>query len=69
MNKMDERIFGLSVFFGFALGGVIGAGLGAAAGNVSIGFWAGALGGVFIGWFVAAARLGRKPGNSASSKR
>lgn len=57
MNKKDEQKFGLYVFAGVAIGGIIGALLGAANGNVFNGFWIGALAGVAIGWFIAAAVL------------
>lgn len=57
MNKNDEQKFGLYVFIGIAIGGIIGCALGAANGNIFYGFWAGALIGGFLGWFTAAAVL------------
>jgi hypothetical protein len=52
-----EKRFGYYIFVGAAIGGVFGIGLGAANGNVALGLGLGALGGVFIGWFMAAAAL------------
>lgn len=57
MNKKDEQKFGLYIFLGFALGGILGLALGTASGNIFNGFWIGGLIGVAIGWFAAAALL------------
>jgi hypothetical protein len=61
-HEMSERKFGLYIFLGLAIGAVLGIGLGAANGNVFNGFWIGALAGVFIGWFIAAAAAKGKIG-------
>jgi len=52
-----ERKFGYYIVLGLLIGVVFGMGLGAANGNTIWGIGLGALGGVFIGWFVAAAAL------------
>jgi uncharacterized protein YcfJ len=52
-----ERKFGYYIFEGLLIGGLLGMGLGSANGNTILGIALGALGGVFIGWFVAAAAL------------
>jgi uncharacterized protein YcfJ len=52
-----ERRFGYYIFLGLVIGAVLGVGLGAAIGKTALGVGFGALGGVFIGWFVAAAAL------------
>lgn len=51
MNKK----FGLFIFLGLGIGGIFGVGLGAANGNATLGTAIGAIAGVFIGWFIAAA--------------
>ncbi|NJO81784.1 MAG: hypothetical protein HC828_02750 [Blastochloris sp.] len=50
-----ERTFGLYIVLGLVIGAVFGMGLGATTGNVLWGIGLGALAGVFLGWFVAAA--------------
>lgn len=50
-----ERKFGYYIFLGLVIGVIFGMGVGAANGNPLFGIGLGALGGVFIGWFVAAA--------------
>ncbi len=57
-TDMDNR-FGYYIFAGLAIGVLVGLGIGSASGNVmpDIGF--GAMFGVFIGWFVAAAMMQR----------
>lgn len=60
MNKKEEQKFGLYLFLGFAFGGILGLVLGIASGNIFVGFWTGALIGVAIGWFAAAAMLQQK---------
>jgi hypothetical protein len=55
-NRMDRR-FGYYIVLGLVVGVVFGMGVGAAIGNVLLGIGLGALGGVFIGWFIAAAAL------------
>ena len=57
MNKKDERKFGLYIFLGLAFGGILGITLGAVNGNIFNGFWIGALIGVILAWFLAAAVL------------
>ncbi|GIK42944.1 MAG: hypothetical protein BroJett011_67770 [Chloroflexota bacterium] len=52
-----ERKFGYYILLGLVIGVVFGMGLGAANGNAIWGIWLGALGGVFIGWFIAVAAL------------
>ena len=52
-----ERKFGYYIVLGLLIGLVFGMGLGAANGNTIWGIGLGALFGVFIGWFVAAAAL------------
>jgi hypothetical protein len=62
--KMDRR-FGYYIVLGLVIGIVFGMGVGAASGNTLFGIGLGALGGVFIGWFIAAAAhqdQGRKGG-------
>lgn len=51
---MDKK-FGIYIFLGLLIGAVFGMGLGAANGNAAFGIGGGALAGVFLGWFVAAA--------------
>ena len=60
-----DRKFGYYIVLGLVIGVVLGMGVGAASGNALLGIGLGALGGVFIGWFIAAAALqnrGRKGG-------
>ncbi len=52
-----DRKFGYYIVVGLVIGGAFGLTLGAANGNTALGIGLGALGGVFIGWFVAAAAL------------
>jgi uncharacterized protein YcfJ len=55
MDRKMERKFGIYVFLGLLIGALFGTGLGAANGNPILGIGGGALAGVFIGWFIAAA--------------
>lgn len=55
MNNNDEQKFGSYVLLGFVIGGITGMVLEAGNGNTFFGFWIGALVGVFLGWFIAAA--------------
>jgi len=55
-----ERKFGTFILVGLLVGAVFGFGLGAANGNTLLGIGLGALAGVFLGWFVAAAALERE---------
>jgi uncharacterized protein YcfJ len=66
--EMDRR-FGYYIVLGLVIGVVFGMGVGAASGNTLLGIGFGALGGVFIGWFVAAAALQNrdKTGRQADS--
>jgi hypothetical protein len=52
-----ERKFGYYIVLGLVIGAIFGMGLGAASENTTWGIALGALFGVFIGWFVAAAAL------------
>ena len=53
---MDKR-FGYYVLLGLLIGAVFGQGLGSANENTFLGLGIGALVGVFLGWFIAAAVL------------
>jgi uncharacterized protein YcfJ len=52
-----EKKYGAYVFPGLLIGAIFGTGLGAANGNAILGSAGGALVGVFIGWFIAAAAI------------
>jgi len=54
-----KQKFGYYIVLGLATGVVFGMGMGAANGNTLFGIELGALFGVFIGWFVAAAAQNR----------
>ena len=58
-----DRKFGYYIALGLVIGVVFGMGVGAASGNTLFGIGLGALGGVFIGWFVAAAALKNRDKN------
>lgn len=60
MDKKAEQKFGLYVFVGFAVGGILGLAVGVASGNIFNGFWVGGLIGVAIGWFAAAVVMERQ---------
>ncbi len=49
---MDRR-FGYFLFLGLVVGALFGLGFGSANGNALLGLGFGALGGVFLGWFLA----------------
>ena len=51
---MDRR-FGLYIVVGLAVGAVFGAAFGEAIGNSVWGIVLGGSGGIFVGWFIAAA--------------
>ena len=55
MDNNEEQKFGSYIFIGIAIGGITGMVLQAGNGNTFFGFWIGALVGVFLGWFIAAA--------------
>jgi ABC-type antimicrobial peptide transport system permease subunit len=55
-----DRKFGLYIVLGLVIRAVFGMGVGAASGNTIFGIGLGALFGVFVGWFVAAALENRK---------
>jgi ABC-type uncharacterized transport system permease subunit len=55
-----DRKFGYYIVLGLLVGAVYGFGLGAVNGNTLLGIGLGALAGVFLGWFVAAAVLERE---------
>ena len=54
-HKVNNRKSGLFVVLGLIIGGIFGFGLGAANANALLGTGIGALAGVFMGWFMAAA--------------
>lgn len=56
---MDKR-FAYVIVAGVAIGSLLGAGVGSANGNVLPGIGGGALIGVFVGWFLAAAAMQRE---------
>lgn len=56
MDKKMEQKFGIYVFLGLLIGAVLGTSLG--TGGIGIG--GGALAGVFVGWFIAAAVIERE---------
>jgi ABC-type uncharacterized transport system permease subunit len=57
MNQKMEQKFGVYVFLGLLIGAVFGIPLGAGSENPILVIGGGALVGVFIGWFIAAAVL------------
>jgi ABC-type uncharacterized transport system permease subunit len=57
MDEKMKRKFGLYVFLGLLIGAFFGMLLGAGSANPLLGIGGGALAGVFIGWFIAAAVL------------
>jgi len=57
-----ERRFGYYIVLGLVIGGFLGMGFGATSGNIALGLVLGALGGLFIGWFAAAADLEKQSG-------
>jgi uncharacterized membrane protein len=60
MDRKMERKFGIYVFSGLLIGAVLGTLWGAAGENTVAGMVIGALVGVAIGWFVAAAVLEKR---------
>lgn len=56
MNKQDERKFGMYIFGGALIGAALGS-LWSAGNNPLVGLGIGALIGMAIGWFAAAAML------------
>lgn len=52
--------FGVTILAGFLMGCLIGSSLGAAQGHPILGGAIGALGGVFLGWFIAAIVIERR---------
>jgi uncharacterized protein YcfJ len=62
MDQKMERKFGVYVFLGGLIGAIFGWGLGMANGNSIAGLGGGALAGVFIGWFIAAAVFEKQKG-------
>ena len=63
MNKK----FGLYIVLGLILGAVFGNFFGPIVGNTALAMKLGALGGVFIGWFIAAAVIENSKGKSKAS--
>ena len=63
---MDKR-FGLYIVLGLILGAVFGIFFGPVVGNTAVAMKLGALGGVFIGWFIAAAVIENSKGKNNSS--
>ena len=61
--KMD-RNFGLYIVLGLVIGAVFGVPFGPAIGNTTLAIALGAFGGVFVGWFIAAAVLEDSKGKS-----
>jgi hypothetical protein len=57
-----KKMFGIYTVFGLFIGAVFGTAFGPAIGNISLATGLGALGGLFIGWFVAVAVLEKKQG-------
>jgi hypothetical protein len=57
MDKKMERKFGIYVFLGLVIGAIFGTAMGASSENHILWIGGGALAGVFIGWFIAAAVL------------
>ena len=55
-NEMGRK-FGYYIALGLLIGVLLGRGVGATSGNIILGIGLGALGGLFVGWFVAAAVL------------
>lgn len=53
-QKMGRKI-GIYTFLGLLIGAAFGMGLGAANGNPILGVGIGAIAGIFLGWFIAAA--------------
>ena len=63
MNKK----FGLYIVLGLIIGGNFGIFLGPAMGNTPLAIALGALGGLFIGWFIAAAVLENSKGKDKTN--
>jgi ABC-type uncharacterized transport system permease subunit len=57
MDEKMKRKFGLYIFLGLLIGAFFGMFLAAGSANPFLGIGGGALAGVFIGWFIAAAVL------------
>jgi ABC-type uncharacterized transport system permease subunit len=55
-NKVNKK-FGYYIVIGLLIGAIFGMGIGAANGNPLPGIGMGALVGVFLAWFIAAATL------------
>ena len=55
-NKVNKK-FGYYIVIGLLIGAIFGMGIGAANGNPLPGIGMGALAGVFLAWFIAAAIL------------
>lgn len=51
---MDKN-FGLYIVWGILVGAIFGVSLSPASGNLALGALEGAIAGIFIGWFIAAA--------------
>ena len=60
---MDKRL-GLYIILGLILGAVFGIFFGPVVGNTALAMTLGALGGVFIAWFIAAAVIENSKGKS-----
>jgi len=60
MDQKMERKFGIYVFSGLLIGAVLGTLWGSSGENTLVGMVIGALVGVAIGWFVAAATLEKR---------
>jgi hypothetical protein len=64
-----DRKFGIYILVGLVIGVFFGMLLGPAIGNNLLGIGLGALGGVFVGWFAAAAALKRRGGEEDEKTR
>ena len=65
MDRRSEYYIAL----GAVIGVVFGLGVGAASGNTLLGIGLGAIGGVFMGWFVAAAALQNRDKKGRQTER
>jgi uncharacterized protein YcfJ len=59
-EKIMNKKFGLFILLGLIVGGTFGTFFGPVLGNPLLGVGLGVLGGVFIGWFIAAAAMENK---------
>lgn len=64
-----DRKFGIYILLGLVIGVLFGVFLGSATGNTILGIGPVALGGVFVGWFAAAAALKNRNGKEDEETR